>query len=339
MQAKKGVPPSTDQGDWLDDTDEEPDEQKLCWDINVFILNTAKPNTLKDDQNAKECNDERVVLANLVENLKLDIDDNEKIQKQLKKASASLTHEMKECKSALKESNGIRDRYRSALHHHEIELEKYKSYKDCTIEKDKVELPLERKNISKTKSVTKTNMSEGLSKPVTTQILPETTRQAVRNTNVIKPGMYRLDTRPTQTRALQLPQTSRNSNPRIFTSIGVIHVTSVSRPQLRSTHMKDNGVQNNSQVKLKKTKVEDHHRNSNFSNKKMHEAHDENLNLLCNFVDKYLGLNHNLFSAGQFCDADLEVAFRKSMCFVRDLQGNDLLTANCGSDLYTASLQ
>nr|GEW83349.1 hypothetical protein [Tanacetum cinerariifolium] len=51
------------------------------------------------------------------------------------------------------------------------------------------------------------------------------------------------------------------------------------------------------------------------------------------------GLNHNLFSAGQFCDADLEVAFRKSTCFVRDLQCNDLLTGNRGSDLYTISHQ
>nr|GEW25623.1 copia protein [Tanacetum cinerariifolium] len=32
------------------------------------------------------------------------------------------------------------------------------------------------------------------------------------------------------------------------------------------------------------------------------------------------GLNHNLFSVGQFCDADLEVAFRKSTCFIRDLK-------------------
>ncbi|GJX10838.1 retrovirus-related pol polyprotein from transposon TNT 1-94 [Tanacetum coccineum] len=97
-----------------------------------------------------------------------------------------------------------------------------------------------------------------------------------------------------------------------------------------------------------------------------------NLKLLCNFVEKFLGtvrfgndqfapilgygdlnqgnvtikrvyyvegLNHNLFSVGQFCDADLEVAFRKSTCFVRDLQGNDLLTGNRGSDLYTISLQ
>ncbi|GJX19338.1 retrovirus-related pol polyprotein from transposon TNT 1-94 [Tanacetum coccineum] len=97
-----------------------------------------------------------------------------------------------------------------------------------------------------------------------------------------------------------------------------------------------------------------------------------NLSLLCNFVEKYLGtvrfgndqfapilgygdlvqgnitikrvyyvegLNHNLFSVGQFCDADLEVAFQKSTCFVRDLQGNNLLTGNRGTDLYTISLQ
>ncbi|GJR97812.1 integrase, catalytic region, zinc finger, CCHC-type containing protein [Tanacetum coccineum] len=48
----------------------------------------------------------------------------------------------------------------------------------------------------------------------------------------------------------------------------VIHKTSVSRPQLRSTQMKDKVVQNNSQVKLKKTEVEDHHRISSFSNNK-----------------------------------------------------------------------
>ncbi|GKC09420.1 retrovirus-related pol polyprotein from transposon TNT 1-94 [Tanacetum coccineum] len=39
------------------------------------------------------------------------------------------------------------------------------------------------------------------------------------------------------------------------------------------------------------------------------------------------GLNHNLFSVSQFCDADLEVPFRKSTCFIRDLKGNDLLIA------------
>nr|GFC43702.1 integrase, catalytic region, zinc finger, CCHC-type, peptidase aspartic, catalytic [Tanacetum cinerariifolium] len=51
------------------------------------------------------------------------------------------------------------------------------------------------------------------------------------------------------------------------------------------------------------------------------------------------GLNLNLFSVGQFYDADLEVAFRKSTCFVKDLQGNDLLMGTHGSNLYIISLQ
>ncbi|GKB62740.1 retrovirus-related pol polyprotein from transposon TNT 1-94 [Tanacetum coccineum] len=51
------------------------------------------------------------------------------------------------------------------------------------------------------------------------------------------------------------------------------------------------------------------------------------------------GLNHNLFSIGQFCDADLEVAFRKSTCYIRDLKGNDLLTGSRGTDLYSITLQ
>nr|GEX20103.1 copia protein [Tanacetum cinerariifolium] len=38
------------------------------------------------------------------------------------------------------------------------------------------------------------------------------------------------------------------------------------------------------------------------------------------------GKNHNLFFVSQFCDADLEVAFWKSTCYIRDLKGNDLLT-------------
>nr|GFA13501.1 integrase, catalytic region, zinc finger, CCHC-type, peptidase aspartic, catalytic [Tanacetum cinerariifolium] len=97
-----------------------------------------------------------------------------------------------------------------------------------------------------------------------------------------------------------------------------------------------------------------------------------NLKLLINFVEKFLGtlkfkndqiasilrygdlvqgaitikrvyyvegLNHNLFSVGQFCDADLEVAFRKSTCYIRDLKGNDLLTGSRGTDLYSITLQ
>ncbi|GKE41730.1 hypothetical protein Tco_1469014 [Tanacetum coccineum] len=96
-----------------------------------------------------------------------------------------------------------------------------------------------------------------------------------------------------------------------------------------------------------------------------------NLKLLTNFVEKFLGtvkfgndqialilgygdlvqgtitikrvyyvegLNHNLFSVGQLCDADLEVAFQKSTCYIRDLKGNDLLTGSRGTYLYFITL-
>nr|GEX66735.1 retrovirus-related Pol polyprotein from transposon TNT 1-94 [Tanacetum cinerariifolium] len=128
---------------------------------------------------------------------------------------------------------------------------------------------IERIYFSKTKSVPKTNVSEGLSKPVAAQTLPQTARQAVSNTNVLKPGMYRINNRSTQTRAPQSPQTVRNTSPRVSTTTGVNHNTNVSRPHHRSNQLKD----------------------------------------------------------------------KKSTCFVRDLQGKDLLTGNHGSDLYTISLQ
>ncbi|GJS99158.1 retrovirus-related pol polyprotein from transposon TNT 1-94 [Tanacetum coccineum] len=50
------------------------------------------------------------------------------------------------------------------------------------------------------------------------------------------------------------------------------------------------------------------------------------------------GLGHNLFSVGQFCDGDLEVAFRSKTCYVRNLEGDDLLTGGRESNLYTISI-
>ncbi|GJS32928.1 retrovirus-related pol polyprotein from transposon TNT 1-94 [Tanacetum coccineum] len=50
------------------------------------------------------------------------------------------------------------------------------------------------------------------------------------------------------------------------------------------------------------------------------------------------GFGHNLFSVGQFCDSSLEVAFRQHTCFIRNLEGVDLLTGSRGNNLYTLSL-
>ncbi|GKC28762.1 hypothetical protein Tco_1036056 [Tanacetum coccineum] len=50
------------------------------------------------------------------------------------------------------------------------------------------------------------------------------------------------------------------------------------------------------------------------------------------------GLGHNLFSIGQFCDADLEVAFWKNTYFIRNLESVDLLLGSRDTNLYTISL-
>nr|GEX32688.1 uncharacterized mitochondrial protein AtMg00810-like [Tanacetum cinerariifolium] len=140
---------------------------------------------------------------------------------------------------------------------------------------------LERKGFSQTKSVPKTNVSENLSKPVTTQMLPLTARQAI-----VQLILFIVDS--------------------VFTK----HMTG-------------------------------------------------SLTLLCNFIEKYLGtvrfgnnqfalilgygdfvqgnitinrvyyvegLNHNLFSVGQLCDVDLEVAFQKSTLSHLNFDYNNLLS-------------
>ncbi|GJR01974.1 retrovirus-related pol polyprotein from transposon TNT 1-94 [Tanacetum coccineum] len=51
------------------------------------------------------------------------------------------------------------------------------------------------------------------------------------------------------------------------------------------------------------------------------------------------GLGHNMFSVGQFCDSDLEVAFRKHSCYVRDTDGVELTKGSRGSNFYTISVK
>nr|GEZ54883.1 retrovirus-related Pol polyprotein from transposon TNT 1-94 [Tanacetum cinerariifolium] len=62
-------------------------------------------------------------------------------------------------------------------------------------------------------------------------------------------------------------------------------------------------------------------------------------NVTISWVYYVEGLWHNLFSVGQFCDSDLEVAFRQHTCFICNLDGVDLLTFSRRNNLYTLSLQ
>ncbi|GJX59905.1 hypothetical protein Tco_0291295 [Tanacetum coccineum] len=51
------------------------------------------------------------------------------------------------------------------------------------------------------------------------------------------------------------------------------------------------------------------------------------------------GLSHNLFLVGQFCDAGLEVAFRKYTCHIRNKDKVDLLKGSRTTNLYSISLK
>nr|GEY55445.1 hypothetical protein [Tanacetum cinerariifolium] len=321
-------------------------------DSNIIPDSPDMCDDIQNDQNDVESDDEHVVLANLIANVKLDVDKNKKIQKQLKKSNTTLSQEMKKCKTILAEtsktlgeSNSVRDSFLVTLQNKQTQFERQLAQKDIEIkeglktkayeismvkekhdelikqslltksyyaglvkqktkqemhadlnyveslekeidelESDKAKFSnmydmilqefwneqasnvfrkerekyiniqdlkayLQDKNIAiselnkliekgkgksvetkfdkpyvvqqpnaqripkpsvlgqpapfsnslkrryfpKKKSVSKTNVSEGLSKLVTTHTLPQTARQAVSNTNVIKPGLYRID--------------------------------------------------------------------------------------------------------------------------------------------------
>nr|GEY00954.1 hypothetical protein [Tanacetum cinerariifolium] len=117
-QGEQGIPLQSKQYDWLADTDEEVDEQELkahysymakIQEVPIADSGTdsepVEQDEIHNDQNDVESNDEHVTLANLIANLKLDVDENKKIQKQLKKVNTTLAQELKECKAILAETS------------------------------------------------------------------------------------------------------------------------------------------------------------------------------------------------------------------------------------------
>ncbi|GJV77830.1 hypothetical protein Tco_1509414 [Tanacetum coccineum] len=114
---------------------------------NTCAVETGDSNVIPDSPDM--CDNERVALANLIANLKLDVDENKKIQKQLKKSNATLTHELTKCKSILAETsrtlgefNSIRDSCLVALQNKQTEFERYKAFNDRTVDYDKLERKL-----------------------------------------------------------------------------------------------------------------------------------------------------------------------------------------------------
>nr|GFC54937.1 integrase, catalytic region, zinc finger, CCHC-type, peptidase aspartic, catalytic [Tanacetum cinerariifolium] len=262
-----------------------------------------------------------------------------------------------------------------------------------------------RNDFSKSTSVTKNNVPNDFSKPVSAQILPTLKKSCLKNTNVLATGMYKIHTDHTQARTSKLPQDSKRTNKSVSFSTGVIPTTSVmpvtacidnlNAKTVKVKYVSAMCVKNVMTDKhdvcvtesvakpIRKTVTSESIKKPRNNVRKLHERFGKiykwtyikftpsgymwkpkskhlidivlfivdsgcsehmtgNLKLLINFVEKFLGtvkfgndqiapilgygnlvqgtvtikrvyyvegLNHNLFSVGQFCDADLEVAF------------------------------
>nr|GEY21444.1 hypothetical protein [Tanacetum cinerariifolium] len=91
------------------------------------------------DQYAKDPEDERMLLASLIANFKLDIDE-KKSQKQLKKENMFLSQELEKSKQDLKKSIQDLEKSKQDLSYYKIELEKYKIFQTNYKDKEKAKL-------------------------------------------------------------------------------------------------------------------------------------------------------------------------------------------------------
>nr|GEV22138.1 hypothetical protein [Tanacetum cinerariifolium] len=133
---------------------------------------------------------------------------------------------------------------------------------------------------------------------------------------------------PNITKASNRMKTITISQPSVFTKKDVnsdsngLSPTRVDNTKTRRPHPRSNtknvrvlSASKSSQKKNKEAEVEEHYRN-----------------LLLSKNNKHMSL------AWQFCDSDLEVAFRRNACFIKNLDGVDLLKGDCSKNLYTINL-
>nr|GEX64801.1 hypothetical protein [Tanacetum cinerariifolium] len=360
---------NAEQADWRDDTDDELEDQELeahymyMAQIQVVSLDAADSRPIfdaeplqKNDDDAALAN-ERELLASLIKKLKCEIDDNKNCNKFLETSNKVLIEKLKG------------------------EIEDFKN-KNKSLESSNNHFKEANNKLSETNKLLYNDFKKSqaeLARRNDVEYASKDLKAQLQDKGIVISELKKL--------------------------IAKLKGKSVdTKPQLKSNPMEDRVMLNNS--KGKKQEVEDQRRNVKLSNNKtsITACNDslnaktlnvnfvcatceivlfivdsgcskhmtENLKLLINFVEKFLGtvkfgndqispilgygdlvqgavtikkvyyvegLNHNLFFVKKLCDADLEVAFRKSTCYIRDLKGNDLLTSYRGTYLYSITLQ
>nr|GEX67827.1 hypothetical protein [Tanacetum cinerariifolium] len=295
-QAEKGVPLQAKQYDWLADTDEEINEQELEAYYSYMAKIQEVP-TADTDIDSKP-----------LEKVK-------KIQKQLKKENTILSQELKECKTILAEtsktlgeSNSVRDSCLFALQNKQTKFEKYKAFNDHTIDYDKRKRKLnETLGQLAQKDI---EIKEGYGHLIKTCLMPlalKTQNDSFIFVHELNQKMHAdlkyVESLENKIDELESDKVEFSNMYDMILQERVNHKTNVSRPHHRSNQMKDKVVPNNSQVKLKKTQVEDHPRIPSISNKnKSVTACNDNLNsrtsnanVVCATCRKYV-VDSNHFS-------------------------------------------
>nr|GEZ06405.1 integrase, catalytic region, zinc finger, CCHC-type, peptidase aspartic, catalytic [Tanacetum cinerariifolium]GEZ06412.1 integrase, catalytic region, zinc finger, CCHC-type, peptidase aspartic, catalytic [Tanacetum cinerariifolium] len=170
--------------------------------------------------------------------------------------------------------------------------------------------------------------TQALSKPVTSNSIPTPQEsKVVKNDKVIAPGMFRINPFKTFRVEKHVPNTVRAS---VMTK-----PITVSQPRVitkKVVNSDSNGL--SSTGFLGTVRFRNDHGAAILGFGDLQWG-----NILITRVYFVERLGRNLFLVGQFCDSDLEVAFRRNTCFVRNLEGVDLLKGNRTTNLYTINLQ
>nr|GEW91248.1 hypothetical protein [Tanacetum cinerariifolium] len=216
---------------------------------------------------------------------------------------------------------------------------------------------LERNDFSKSKPVTQNNVSNDFSKPVTAQTLPPNKKFILKNTNVLASGIL-------NAKIFNVNFVSATCDKCVLNDKHDMCVlNSVAKPFKKTVASKSNQKPRNITRKLyervskacswwyPKFTPSGYKWKPKSGQKMNNQIWNDQIAPILGYGDLVQGavtikqvyyvewLNHNLFFIGKFCDVDLEVAFRKSTCYIRDLKGNDLLTGSRGTDLYSITLQ
>nr|GEX49513.1 retrovirus-related Pol polyprotein from transposon TNT 1-94 [Tanacetum cinerariifolium] len=317
----------------------------------IFEVSSAEQSRGTLEQHLKNVEEARVLYDSLYNNLAIEVEKVNTVNRKLRETNAELTTELA--------------RYKNQEKCFEISQEKYDKLERCYQKYVYQEQCLSKK-VSEQKDIThctstntkfakqsilgippKVGETHALSKPVTSNSIP-TPRESkcVKNDKVIAPGMFRINPFKPSREEKHVPN-------KVKASVRTNPIT-VSQPPVITKKVVNSDSNGLSSIGVDNTKTRRPQPKSNTKNDRKFlgtvRFRNDHVAAILGFSDLQWGnilitrvyfvegLGHNLFLVRQFCDSELEVAFRRNACFVRNLEGVDLLKRNRSTNLYTINL-